>query len=156
MAGAEGHARFDAHGNDAVRHLARIVRAIDEEASRAHGRQAFLAQLDPVEIGQQRHMHGATCKFLEQIAVRHLRIQRFDGRIIAERFLADEHGLRMRRGQFEQGGEIGGIRFRRDDRGFPKGRSVHARVTKLSITRLVPALSKSTVSLLPSTAVTRP
>src|SRR5215469_4473764 len=35
-------------------------------------------------------------------------------------------------------------------------RTAHARVTKLSMTRLAPALSKSMVSLLPSTALTRP
>ena len=59
MPGAEGEPRLDADGNDAMRNDARIMRAIDEEAPRAHRRQAFLGELDPVDIGQQRDMHRA-------------------------------------------------------------------------------------------------
>ena len=44
MAGAEGQARLDPHRDHAMRHLAGIMRAIDEEAPGAHRRQAFLGQ----------------------------------------------------------------------------------------------------------------
>ena len=43
MAGAEGHARLDPHRDHAMRHLAGIMRAIDEKAPGPHRRQAFLA-----------------------------------------------------------------------------------------------------------------
>ena len=62
MAGAERQPRLDAHRDHAMRHAALVVRAIDEETPRAHRRQTFLAQLDPVLIGQERHMHVAARK----------------------------------------------------------------------------------------------
>ena len=52
MAGAEGKSRLDADGDDAGRHAAPVMRAMDEEAPGAHRRQSFLAQRDPVGVGQ--------------------------------------------------------------------------------------------------------
>jgi hypothetical protein len=57
MAGAEGQPRLDLDRDHAMRHPARIMRAIDEKAPGPHRRQALLTQLDPVLVGQGLDLH---------------------------------------------------------------------------------------------------
>ena len=59
MAGAKGQPRLDLHRDYAMRHGAGIMRAIDEKAPGPHRRQSFLAQANPVLVGQGRDDHRA-------------------------------------------------------------------------------------------------
>ena len=132
MAGAEGKPGFDAHRDNAIGHLAPVVGAIDEEAARAHRRQAFLREADPVRIRQQGDMHGAAGQPGKQIAIRRGGIKRLHHRIGGERVFGNQHGLR-RGAEFESGRNIGRFRFLERDRGFPEWRCGHGTATYASL-----------------------
>src|SRR5258706_16240121 len=132
------------------------MRAIDEESSRPHRRQALLALLDPILIREWRDDDVMPDQAAEKICIGFAVVKRFHNRLGTERVLDDEHGLRRRRRQLEQSRDVARQLLRQSHGCFPKGRRRHALPTKPSMTRLEPAFSKSTSSLLPSTATMRP
>ena len=121
MAGAERHAGLDPHRDDAVRHLAGIVRAINEEASGADGRQTFLGEADPILIGEGLDRDGAADKRREEGFAGQFGVERFDGGVGLERLLVDQDRDGRWRRQFERRGDIARQLLRQRDMGFPQG-----------------------------------
>ncbi len=120
MAGAEGHAGLDLQRDDARWDLAGIMRAIDEEASGADGREPLLAEADPILIRQRRDLDRMAGDGGEQRRVRRLGIERFHRRVGGEGLFGDQHGLGRGRRELERRADVGGEFFRQGDTGLPQ------------------------------------
>src|SRR5215469_16169468 len=132
------------------------MRAMQEKPSRTHRRQTFQTELDPVLVRQCFAVHLPAANARKQFSTGRRIVESLDGGVLFERIFADQHRLRAGRRQFESRCDIRRRLLRHSHGSFPEWRRTHARVTKLSMTRFDPALSKSIKSLLPSTATIRP
>ena len=120
MAGAEGQARLDPHRDHAMRHLARIMRAIDKEASRPHRRQAFLAEANPVLVGQGLDGDLAAGDARQLGGIGFFRIQSFHHGAGTEGLFRDQDGLRIGR-QLQQRRHVRRFGLGQRDGCFPEG-----------------------------------
>ena len=104
-----------------MRHGAGVMGAIDEEAPGPHGGQAFLAEPDPVLVGQGRDGDVQAGDARQVGGIGFIGVQRLDHRAVGEGFFDDQHGLGAAV-QLQRGGGVDGLRLGERDRGFPQGR----------------------------------
>ena len=107
-----------------MRHLAGVMRAIDKEAPGAHRRQAFLAQADPVLVGQGLDRDGAAGDTRQIGGIGRVGIKRLHHRPIGKGFFHDQHRLGAAV-QLQRGRRVGGFGLGQGDTGFPQGRGRH-------------------------------
>ena len=120
MAGAEGQPRLDLHGQHAMGDGAGVMRAIDKKAPGPHGGQAFLAQADPVLVGQGRNGDLARADARQIGGIGRLGVQRLHHRIFAMGFFGDQHRLGAAV-QLQRRGNIGSFDLGQRDAGLPEG-----------------------------------